>query len=144
MEFRPATQEDLDYVKSCPFEQPVKNYPYLECPDDNTITAIFQGKIAAVAGVIILWEGVGLFWIILTENCKKEGCFGILAVSAIRDKFNELIEKNNLWRAQATVRTDFAVAVKMIKFLGFECEGIMKKYLPDKSDAFIFGKIIER
>lgn len=144
MIFRASTQEDLDFVKSCPFEGAVKNYPYLECPDDNTITAIFNNKIVAVAGVMLRWEGVGLFWLILTDTCKKEGCFGILAISAIKTKCEELIEKNKLWRAEATIRPDFPEAIKMVEFLGFEYEGTMKKYFPDKSDAFLYSHIIER
>jgi len=144
MIFRKATQADLDYVRSCPYEGPVKDFPYLECPDDNTITAIFENKVVAVAGVMMLWPGVGLFWLIMTAHCKKEGCFGILAISAIQSNFEMLVEKNQLWRAQATVRTDFPEAIKMIEFLGFECEGLMKQYFPDKADAFMYGKIIER
>jgi len=144
MIFRKATQADLDYVRSCPYEGPVKDFPYLECPDDNTITGIINNKIVGVAGVIILWEGVGLFWLILANDCKKNGFFGIMAISAIKSVFDELVEQNNLRRAQATVRPDFPEAIKMIEFLGFEWEGLLKQYFPDKTDAFMYGKIIER
>jgi len=122
MKFRETIQEDLDFVRANPFEGAIKNYPYLEAPTENCVTIIFEDKIVGVGGVNVLWKGVGEVWLMLTANCKKEGLYGIIALSAIKDKMEELIESNNLWRAQATTRTDFPQAIKMIEFFGFERE----------------------
>ena len=141
MEFRETTQEDLDYVRQNPFEGVIKNYHYMQIPDENCITAIFEGCVVGVAGLIVKWPGVGLLWLMLTANCKKKGFYGLFALCAIRDKMNELIEKNNLWRAEATVRTDFPEAIKMIEFFGFEREGLMRQYCPDKGDSYLYAKV---
>ena len=141
MEFRPATQEDLAFVRLNPYEGAVKDYPYMEVPDDNTYTIIFESQIVGVGGLQVKWEGVGLLWLMLTADCKKHGFFGLIALRAIEDKMNYLIERNNLWRAEAAVRTDFPQAIKMIEFLGFQREGLMRQYCPDKADSYLYSKI---
>ncbi len=61
MEFRKATQADLDYVKSNPFEGAIKDYPYLAVPNENTYTGIHKSAILGIFGVQIKREGFGLF-----------------------------------------------------------------------------------
>lgn len=141
MEFRPATQEDLAYVRQNPFEGAIKNYPYMEVPDDNTYCVIYEGSIVAVGGLQVRWDGVGVLWLMLTADCKKDGIHGLRAIYAIYEKMEHLIQINNLHRAEAYVRTDFAQAVKMIETFGFEREGLMKQHCPDKSDAFLYARI---
>lgn len=142
MEFRTAIQEDLDFVKANPFEGVVKDYPYMQVPDDNTYTVIYEGSIVAVGGVQVRWEGNGLFWLILTADSKKGGIHGVRALEAIRDKIEELIKKNNLHRAEASVRVGFEKAIKMIEYLGFQREGLMRQHCPDKGDSYLYSRII--
>ena len=142
MNFRPATQKDLDYVKANPFEGAVKDYPYMEVPDENTYAVVYEGALVAVGGVQVLWAGRGMFWLILTADCKKDGIHGLRAVYAIREKIEELAEKNNLHRAEAAIRTDFSRAIAMIEALGFEREGLMRQYWPDKADAYLYSKVL--
>ena len=141
MIFRPATQEDLAFVRNNPFEGAVKNYPYMKVPDENTYAVVYEGALVAVGGVQVKWEGVGLFWLILTADCKKEGIHGLRALYAIREKIEELTKKNNLHRAEAAIRTDFSRAIAMIEALGFEREGLMRQYYPDKTDGFLYSKV---
>jgi hypothetical protein len=141
MEIRKATQEDMAFVRQNPFEGAVKNYPYMEVPDENTYTAIYESAIVAVGGLQVKWEGVGLLWLMLTADCKKYGVFGLIALEAIKEKMEFLIEENNLWRAEAVIRTGFPQAIKMIEFFGFEREGLMRQYMPDKSDGYLYSRI---
>ena len=142
MIFRKATQEDMAFVRLNPYEGAVKNYPYMEIPDENCYTAIYESAIVAVGGLQVKWEGVGLLWLMLTADCKKYGIYGLLALEAIKEKMEYLIEKNKLWRTEAAVRVDFPQAIKMIEFLGFEREGIMRQYYPDKTDAILYSRIL--
>ncbi|KKN21098.1 hypothetical protein LCGC14_0928920 [marine sediment metagenome] len=140
MNFRAATQEDLAYVRQNPFEGAVKNYPYMEVPDSNTYAVMYESSLVAVGGLFVRWEGVGLFWLILTADCKKDGIHGFRALYAIREKVEYLIEVNNLYRAEAYVATDFLQAIKMIEAFGFRREGLMKHQRPDKGDSFLYAK----
>ena len=91
MEFRATTQEDLDYVRRNPLEDAVKNYPHMQIPDENCITAILGGHIVGVGGVIVLWPGVGELWLMLTVDCKKHGAHGLFAINVIRNKIDEIL-----------------------------------------------------
>ncbi len=142
MEFRKATQEDMAFVRQNPFEGAVKNYPYMEIPDENCYAVIYESAIVAVGGLQMKWEGVGLLWLMLTADCKKYGIHSLIALEAIKEKMEYLIEKNKLWRAEAAVRVDFSQAIKMIEFLGFEREGLMRQYYPDKTDAWLYSRIL--
>ena len=141
MEFKKATQEDLDFVRLNPLEGAVKNYPYMEVPDDNTIATFCDGKLISVAGLFMKWPGVGLFWLILVNNFR-DYVSGPMAVATIKEKMDYLIEKNNAWRVEADIRVDFPAAAKMVEFLGFKRECVREKYYPDKTDAYLYSRII--
>ncbi len=142
MIFRPATQEDLDYVKANPFEGAVKDYPYMEVPDENTYAVMYESSLVAVGGVQVLWAGRGMFWLILTADCKKDGIHSVRALYAIREKIEELSKINNLHRAEAAIRAEFSRAIAMIEALGFKREALMRQYWPDKTDGYLYAKVI--
>lgn len=142
MIFRKATQEDLDFVRENPFEGMLKDYPHLQIPDKNCITAIWGEKIVGIGGLMIYWNGRGRLWLMMTADCKKDGLNGVIALSTIREKIEELIIGNNLWRVEATIECNFTQAIKMIEFLGFKRESKMKYFLPDKSDAYMYVRIL--
>lgn len=140
MIIRDLQDGDLEYVRENPLEGAVKNYPKM-IPTPPAFTVIFDDKIVGVGGTIILWEGVGEFWLMLTKDCKREGIFGIVAFEAIKNKVDELIKEHKIRRAQCTVRTDFPKARKMVEALGFRQEGIMLSYCPDKCDVWLYARI---
>lgn len=140
IEVRTATQEDLDYVSSNPLEGAVKVYPKLTLPE-NSYTYTINGEIACVGGTVILWPGVGEMWMILTANCKDLTSGTEIALK-IRHEMKVLMAENNLWRIQASVRTDFPLAERLTQALGFIKEGVMKKYLPDGTDAYLYARVL--
>ena len=142
MNLRPATQDDLEYVRANPFEDAVKNYHYMEVPDENCVAVEYEGVSVAVGGVYIRWPGVGLFWLMLTKDCQKDNAHGIRALCAIKEWIDNAIEENGIWRAEANIRPDFEKAIIMIEYLGFKRECTMEQYFPDKTDAFLYSKII--
>ncbi len=143
MNLRKATQDDLEYVRLNPFEDAVKNYHYMEVPDENCVAVEYEGKLVAVGGVYIRWSGVGLFWLMLTADCKKDNEHGVRALCAIREWIDETIKVNGIWRAEANIRPDFAKAIQMIEWLGFKRECTMEQYFPDKTDAYLYSRIIK-
>ena len=141
LEIRPIQDGDMKYVRANPFEDAVKIYPDLPAPD-SSFTCIFEGEIVAVGGVIVFWEGVGEVWLIMTKQARKKGIFGLIALSTIKKKVDNLIIENNLWRAQADVRADFPEAIKMVEAFGFEYEGTKRKYTPDGCNMKMYAKLL--
>lgn len=142
MKFRPCTQEDMAFVRQNPYEGAIKDYPYMQAPDENSYTVLYESQIVAVGGLQMRWEGTGILWLMLTDDSKKHGFHGLFALEAIKEKMNEMIEANGVWRAEAIVRTDFPQAIKMIEWFGFEREGCMRKCCPDKHSAYLYAKVI--
>ena len=53
-----------------------------------------------------------------------------------------VIEENKLTRVQASVHVDDKQAVRYVEWLGFENEGLMKKFGPDGSDYYRFARVM--
>ena len=47
----------------------------------------------------------------------------------------------SLKRIQASVHTNDQQAIRYVEWLGFENEGLMKKYGPDGSDYYRFARV---
>jgi len=89
------------------------------------------GDIVAVTGLAPLWDGVAEAWFLPTREVKNKK---LRTIRLVRKEFDAAIERLKLRRVQAIVRSDFTDAHKLAKFLGFESEGLMRKYGPDGSD----------
>lgn len=139
---RKATQADLDYVRENPFEGAVKSYPYIGIPDENCYAVERNSELIAVYGIQVRWLGTGMLWLMLTDHCDKDGIEGVRGLLEIRKRINFLIENTEIWRAEAMVRVDFPKARKMLEFLGFKREGSMKCCFPDKSDGYLYARIL--
>jgi hypothetical protein len=142
IKIRELQDGDMDYVRENPLEGAVKNYPKL-FPTPPAYTAEYEGKIVGIGGMVVLWEGVGEMWLMLTADSKREGVYGIMVYQAIKNKVDELIKEYNMRRVQCTVRTDFNKARKMVETLGFQLEGLMRSYCPDGADVWMYARIIE-
>jgi hypothetical protein len=136
---RIANQEELEYVRLNPIEDATKGYPHLDL-NGYALSAIVEGKVVGVGGVIPMWDGVGEGWFILTKdvlNCKVE------IILVIHKIMKRMFEDLKLWRLQAHTRVDFPKAIELLEHLGFKREGRMSMYLPDKSDAYLYSRVIE-
>lgn len=143
LEIKELQDGDLEYVLQNPLEESVKNYQFETKPQRLSWTVLFEGEIVAVGGVVIYWQGVGEMWFMMTKNSKRHDIYGLIALSAIEKKMNEIINENKLWRIQAVVRTDFLQSIKMVERLGFVRECLMRKYLPDGNGCFLYAKVKE-
>jgi hypothetical protein len=140
LEIRPIQEGDLELIRQNPLEEAVKKYPDWKTPENNAWSALWNGKLIAVGGMIILWEGVGEAWLMLSKDFN--GMSNIAVLLGLRKQLNKMVEDNKLWRVQAMVRPDVPKAVEMIEYFGFEKEGLLKKYCPDGGDAYVYSKII--
>jgi RimJ/RimL family protein N-acetyltransferase len=55
----------------------------------------------------------------------------------------EIIEHENLSRVQALIHPDYEDAHRFIEHLGFEREGLLKRFGPGGEDLFMYSRIGE-
>lgn len=139
IKIRQIQDGDLEWVKQSPLEEAVKNYPDI-CPPNTTYTGLVDDKIVGVGGVVIFWEGVGEGWIMLRKDVLD---FKISMYKCVQRMMDLVVKHHQLKRLQVVVRTDFPQAKKMVEALGFKQEGLMTKYCPDKTDAWLYARIEE-
>lgn len=141
IEIRQLLQEDLKFVRENPLESAVKGYPAMSIDYRTSYTALWDGRIVGVGGASMMWTGVWEFWLILSKDTKLDGVHGIVAFDAIKKKVDEIIKDNKIVRAQATARVDFPKAIKMLEALGFEREGLLRRYTPDGASVYRYARI---
>ena len=103
------------------------------------VTGWIDGKPECVAGIDIMWEGVGDVWLMITpfiDNHVKE------SYKCIRKGLKKLIKDHKIRRLQSYGRVDFAQCHTLFKHLGFEVEGLARQYTPDSVDCIMYAKVI--
>ena len=103
--------------------------------DGMAFTVIYEGRMIACVGIIKQREGIGLAWALYPPDI---GSYHIDPRIA-KDKLKELMDKQDLWRVEATVRADFLAGQSYLRYMGFKREGLMKKNEPDKTDSFLYA-----
>lgn len=103
----------------------------------NARTILLDGKPVAIVGGIIWNAGVVLAWGLISDDVQR--C-SIGFFRAVRD----LIESQfiaGLRRMVINVRVDYIVGYKFAKALGFQPEGIMRKYGDDNCDYTMMARV---
>ena len=137
IEIRNATQEDLDLVRQDSIDITAKNYPVLNL-NGWARTVLIDGQIIGVGGCIVFWKGVGEAWFCLS---KKALDHKIATFRCIKKIIEQAFSELKLKRMQVTERADFSQTIKMAESLGFKREGLMKSYLPDGGDSYLYALI---
>ena len=134
IEIKPMQPEDLQAVLNNPIEGDIRFFTVL--PDQPAVSAWYKGKVIGVGGINLFWEGVGEAWVLLSKDI--ESCrFGTYRM--IRRMFKSLTKEYGLQRLQATVRSGWWDAIKMVEKLGFQREGLMKHYCPNGDDVIMYS-----
>lgn len=105
----------------------------------HSFSLLTNGHLVASGGVYPIWEGMGEAWFIGSELVKPHRR---RVVMQLREHIDELTTDNNYKRVQATARTDFKVAQRFLEFLGFEREGLMRRYGPDGADHYLYARLM--
>ena len=106
--------------------------------DGLSRTGIVNDVIVACGGIRKLWLGVGEVWIMLSP---QTALYPIRTYECIEDGFEKLIEENDFHRLQGWCRVGFAKAHTLFRHLGFNPEGIAKKYTPDGVSCILYALI---
>lgn len=103
-----------------------------------SFTAADGDELIVAGGVCHLWDGVYEGWVIA---CDKVWNYRVGAARAIKKNLDQMIEKNSITRVQTAVKKDFLLGQRFASWLGFENEGIMKKYVLNQ-DHIRFARVL--
>ncbi len=106
---------------------------------EGSYSGYIDDELVGCAGVSLLWEGVGEFWLMLSEKGKKNPT---TTFKTIKRNLDEIVKEKGLWRAQTTGRIDYPEACRMIEMFGFKNDCTLEKYGPDKSDYYLYSMVI--
>lgn len=109
---------------------------YMQFPQPELVAKKFMEGIAytieapeglvASGGIIPLWKGVGEAWVITSTLVEK---YPVLFAKTVWRKLHEIINTNDIERAQTTIHKDHVVSQRWAERMGFKNEGLMRKYL---------------
>ncbi len=102
----------------------------------GSVTGRENGKPLFCAVLSVMWPGVGNLVALISVNFvahKIAGC------RAAREVLEGMIETNHLHRVHTTVRCDFRAGQRFAEWLGFQAEGIARKYTYDQMDSIYYA-----
>ena len=89
-------------------------------------------------GIIPTWLGNAQGWAISSKRIFKNK---MKAARLIKKRMDLLCVNNKIWRLQTAVKADFKIGIRFAEFLGFNKEGLMVGYGPDKTDYYLMARI---
>jgi L-amino acid N-acyltransferase YncA len=101
-------------------------------------TMLWYNDPIAVIGIIRVWEGYAQVFTVTTEKLKR--C-PMAFHKRVRDLLNSVVKPLRLRRIETQVRSDFDASKKWLNALGFEQEGLMKKYGNTGKDYYLYARI---
>ncbi len=99
---------------------------------------VHEQKIIAIGGIYDLWPGVGEAISFMSEDAFK---YPKSLFSAFSRGLSAGIKIKKYWRVQAMVKAGFDEGTRFIEHLGFEQEGLMRKWAPDGTDFYIYARV---
>ena len=145
----PYTKEHGEFILSCQM-----NHKILEADskwiklmgdaknleqDNLSFTAILNNKPIVSAGMKMVWGKVAEGWVIGTDEMWKHP---ISVAKIIKRDFARIAKEQDIERIQTAVRKDFETGIRFVEWLGFEREGLMKKWGFDGTDQYMYARII--
>ena len=89
-------------------------------------------------GIIPTWLGNAQGWVISSKRIFKNK---IKAARLIKERTDLICANNKIWRLQTAVKANFNTGIRFAEFLGFNKEGLMRGYGPDKTDYYLMARI---
>ena len=115
-------------ISGCSDEQ-VKLYADMKL-NGRAYTLLSNNLPVACGGYELMWEGVGQAWFLCLETIQP------ILLRESKKLFLEITK--DLRRVQAPLRSDFTTGERFAKYMGFHKESVMKRYMPDGTDAIMY------
>ena len=99
-------------------------------------TLVVDGRVIGCGGVSKFWDGVGEAWLLVSDKLPE---YKWLSVKVMRIMFDRAMIDFN--RIQAAVLASDPVAIRFIEFMGFENEGLMRRYGFQGADFYRYARV---
>ena len=99
-----------------------------------TLSAVVDDRVIACAGIASPGLGIGTLWAVVA---KDAGPYFIRLDRCVR----RFLEIPKLRRIEASSEVDFAPGCRWLELLGFQSEGIMRKYGPNGEDHMRYARV---
>ena len=93
-------------------------------------TIIYDGRILGVMGYVEMWRGTCEVYVLPSEYIKE---YGLVFARIIKSNLKMLREVQKFHRIQVTA-VDDDKHKRWLEWLGFKCEGVLKKYSINQQD----------
>lgn len=138
LKFKKFDKEDLDMIETNFHFPESSKAAMMKETCLSAYTALLESKVFMIGGVYGLWENVGEAWFVMSSIAYKKP-FAAAKYSSLM--LDHVQDDAGLKRIQASVHTNDQQAIRYVEWLGFENEGLMKKYGPDGSDYYRFARV---
>lgn len=145
-ELNPATLDHVerminkrrgDLAKLTADEYVQQLYIFLE--SGPAFAVVIDGRCVGIFGFAILRPGVAQAWASLTDELFKYNTLWFHKKAM--EKLNEVMITWNLHRVESDAIASKKTWVKWLSALGFEKEGVMRKYSSEQEDYILFAKV---
>lgn len=106
----------------------------LEQKQAHSFTVMHKNRVLACGGVVKYTNARGEAWAKIDQTAREH-------FLKIHNAARRIIATSGFNRVEATTGANFANGCRWLKLLGFEFEGVMKKYNLDGSDMALFARI---
>lgn len=102
-------------------------------------TVVIDGDIICCGGVVLLGYQRGEAWMLMSPLFAK---YPKTVYSSVKRFLNNTIKVEKLRRVQAISNPDHYKAGTFLEHLGFQCEGVLRKYGPNCEDLLMFSRVM--
>ena len=105
----------------------------------NGYSLFDQDEVIGIGGIHNIWDHVGEAWLLLGKDAVTK------PTSVARHTaymFDYLQEEFDYKRIQASIAVTDKTAKRFAEWLGFQNEGVMKKYGPDGTDYYRYARVM--
>lgn len=104
----------------------------------NAVTFLLGDEPIAIFGWFFISASTVHVWALLSDSvAKRKKSFH----KAVRELIAYSFEKHGLQRMQMSVRTTNRQGWDWARALGFQCEGVMRRYGPSGADCWLFARV---
>jgi hypothetical protein len=140
---RPALFSDVTRVEipiGYEMAPPETQFESEEWFSDNARAVVKGDLVIAVFGCKPIWEGVGHCFAFITHDAKK---YPITLYRTAQNMLDLASDGRGYWRLQSTVETHFNRGIRYLLHLGFNIDGLMPRFGPDRTDHLMMSRMLQ-